>query len=302
MFGRIQRRLGQRVRFRGLAVAAFGLTLLAAPCFALTPDALAASSVVLCVPSTAGQAITSAGSGGTCSSSQTPVALPSSHAEQQTLLSILPDTEFKANGVDGKPTIQFSGVNVQVVSGSGSTSGAVNGEGNLIVGYAEDGAGHPQSGSNDLVVGVGNSWSGYGEIVGGSYNQVTGAGAVALGSGNTASGGASLAAGGNGNIASGPQSTVIGGAGNIATGFGSSITGGVLNTAGGEDSSISGGGVNTASAENSSIAGGEYNAATDEDGSILGGCSNRTGTGPDPHASDCAGTLTGRRRARSQAA
>lgn len=222
MFGHIQHGLGQRVRPRRVAVAAFGLTLLAAPCLVLTPDALAASSVVLCVPSTSGQAVTSGGSGGTCSSSQTPVALPSSRAEQQTLLSILPDIAFKSNGVDGKPTVQFSGVNVQVVSGSGSTSGAVNGEGNLIVGYAEDGTGHPQSGSNDLVVGVGNSWSGYGEIVGGSYNQVTGAGATALGSGNTAIGAASLAAGGNGNMASGAQSSVIGGAGNIATGFGSS--------------------------------------------------------------------------------
>ena len=39
--------------------------------------------------------------------------------------------------VGGKPTVVFSTVNVQIVSGSGSTGGAVNGEGNLIVGYAE---------------------------------------------------------------------------------------------------------------------------------------------------------------------
>lgn len=34
-------------------------------------------------------------------------------------------------------TVEFSGVNVQVVSGSGSTDGAINGRGNLIVGHDE---------------------------------------------------------------------------------------------------------------------------------------------------------------------
>jgi hypothetical protein len=37
--------------------------------------------------------------------------------------------------VGGQPTLRFTGVNVQVVSGSGTTSGTVNGLGNLIIGY-----------------------------------------------------------------------------------------------------------------------------------------------------------------------
>src|SRR5438309_1555463 len=74
---------------------------------------------------------------------------------------------YVATGVGGKPTVEFSTVNVQVVSGSGSTSGAVNGEGNLIVGYAENTSGYSRVGSNDLIVGSENGWRSYGEIVGG---------------------------------------------------------------------------------------------------------------------------------------
>jgi len=39
---------------------------------------------------------------------------------------------------DGGATVRFTGVNVQVVSGSGTTDGALNGKGNLIIGYNED--------------------------------------------------------------------------------------------------------------------------------------------------------------------
>src|SRR2546427_4427760 len=76
-----------------------------------------------CVPTAAGNPVTSGGIGATPScSSGTAVLAPT----------------FVSSGVGGKPTVRFSGVNVQIVSGSGSTSGAVNGEGNLIIGYAEN--------------------------------------------------------------------------------------------------------------------------------------------------------------------
>ncbi len=42
---------------------------------------------------------------------------------------------------DGGATIRFTGVNVQVVDGSGDTGGATNGLGNLIVGYIDDNSG-----------------------------------------------------------------------------------------------------------------------------------------------------------------
>src|SRR3712207_9039769 len=65
------------------------------------------------------------------------VAIPESAADQETLLAILPHISYTATGVGGKPTIRFSGVNVQVVSGSGATEGTVNGVGNLVVGYKD---------------------------------------------------------------------------------------------------------------------------------------------------------------------
>lgn len=285
-------------------------------CCVVAQGALADSSVSLCVPSTAGQAIVSGGSIGTCSSGQTPVSLPSSSAEQQTLLSILPHMSLNPSGVAGKPTIRFSGVNVQVVSGSGSTSGTVNGEGNLIVGYAEDNTHRAQTGSNDLVVGADNGWTGFGELVGGNDDLVSGPFATAFGQGNVASGPQSSTLGGLQNTASGEDSSVTGGAYNIASGeygsvaggysdtataFSASATGGVSNHAVGDYAAVNGGGFNTASdigwvgggqgntasGQNSSVAGGFDNDASDTEGSILGGCGNLTGVGPNPHQNDC---------------
>ena len=40
--------------------------------------------------------------------------------EKATLKAILPYIKFNETGVGGKPTVQFSGVNVQVVSGAGA--------------------------------------------------------------------------------------------------------------------------------------------------------------------------------------
>ena len=133
-----------------------------------------------CVPTTAGQAVTSGGTGATpACSSGTAVLAPT----------------YVSAGVGGKPTVRFSTVNVQVVSGAGSTGAAVNGEGNLIVGYAENPLHYAQTGSNDLVLGADNGWSSYGEVVGGHANQATGAYAAAVGASNTAGGAYSLAAG-----------------------------------------------------------------------------------------------------------
>ena len=186
-----------------------------------------------CIPATAGQAVVSGGTGTTpsCSAATTPVLAPS----------------FISSGVGGKPTVAFSGVNVQVVSGSGSTGGTVNGEGNLIVGYAENPNAYVQTGSNDLIVGSGNGWKGYGEIVGGFKNQVTNNYATAVGEGNAATGTYSLTAG-EANKASGTASTVIAGEHNQASG------------------------------QWSGVGGGEYNLASDPFASITGGCDGVAGS------------------------
>src|SRR5947208_2181836 len=95
-----------------------------------------------CVPTSAGQAVVSGGTGAapSCDPSTTAVLAPT----------------YVPSGVGGKPTVQFSAVNVQIVSGSGSTTATVNGEGNLVIGYAENPGNHSQAGSHDLVVGTNN--------------------------------------------------------------------------------------------------------------------------------------------------
>ena len=185
--------------------------------------------------------------------------------------------------------LYFDGCNVHIVSGSGATNGAVNGLGNLIIGYNEDGAsicpvceppaGHPGprqiGGSHNLVVGPGHSYTSYGGLVAGFYNAITGAYAsVSGGIANTASGPRSSVSGGNGNIASGSSASVSGGGNNTASNGGSSVSGGQANTASAGYSSVSGGIQNTASNSWSSVSGGGQNTASGDGSSVSGGGQN----------------------------
>jgi len=59
--------------------------------------------------------------------------------------------------------ITISGANLYVNSGSGTTDGAVNGLGNVIIGYNElRGAGDDRSGSHNLIMGRKNNFASYG--------------------------------------------------------------------------------------------------------------------------------------------
>jgi hypothetical protein len=116
----------------------------------------------ICIPTTGGQPVVSGGAGPlpSCSGSTTVAVAPT----------------FISSGVGGKPTAQFAAVNVQIVSGLGTTDdgGNVDGEGNLVVGYAENPDSLAQTGSNNLIVGSGNGWEGFGSIVGGFGNDAIG--------------------------------------------------------------------------------------------------------------------------------
>ena len=116
---------------------------------------------------------------------------------------------------DGGATVRFTGVNVQIVSGSGATDGAVNGTGNLIVGYNEArGGGNTRTGSHNIVVGTQNNFSRFGGIVVGKFNEIGGDYAsVTAGNQNTASQRYSSVSGGENNVASGSASSVSGGNG-----------------------------------------------------------------------------------------
>ena len=86
--------------------------------------------------------------------------------------------------------ITFSGANLHIVNGTGTTGGAVNGLGNLVVGYNElRGTGDDRTGSHNMVVGKNHNYSSYGGLVAGLSNTISG-GFASVGGGqyNEASG------------------------------------------------------------------------------------------------------------------
>jgi hypothetical protein len=174
--------------------------------------------------------------------------------------------------------VVFSGVNVRIVNGLGSTE-TKNGCGNLIVGYNElrsrNEAGESlnlRSGSHNVIVGRRNNYSSYGGLVVGNSNDIYGAySGVTAGVSNAASGDGSSVSGGYLGTASGAYSSVSAGQANTASGMMSSVSGGWNGTASGALSSVSGGNINTASGAYSSVSGGQLNTASGELSSVSGG-------------------------------
>lgn len=172
--------------------------------------------------------------------------------------------EFVDDGSGGlAKTIRFSGVNLQVVNGSGITE-TTNGLGNLVVGYNEAGsvAGDVRTGSHNIVGGARNSYSNYGGLVVADSNTIDGPFAVV--------------SGGTTNRASGENASVSGGAGNVASGDNAAISGGFSGVASNNFSSVSGGRFNSANAIFSSVVGGLSNSANGMFSSILGGEANES--------------------------
>ena len=175
--------------------------------------------------------------------------------------------------------VVFTGVNVHVRSGSGSTGGAINGLGNLIVGYNEDLflPTATRTGSHNLVVGPEHSYSSYGGFLAGYQNMVSGSYAsVSGGRENTASGNSAAISGGHSNSASGGYASISGGEDNIASGIYSSVSAGDGNTASGSNASVSGGINSTALGAWSSVSGGVLNSANSNWSSVSGGTNNTT--------------------------
>lgn len=109
-----------------------------------------------------------------------------------------------SRGIDpntGHDTLQFSGMNVQIVNGVGTTD-SLSGTGNLIVGYNEmrdwEGGVNYRTGSHMIVVGYQHNYNNAGGLLVGRHNDVTG-----------------------------PFASVSGGAGNLASGVSSSVSGGI---------------------------------------------------------------------------
>jgi hypothetical protein len=240
---------------KGLTV---GFAALVAAFVMIGGSASAESTTTLCVPSKFGKPIT-AGEAGVCKSTKsityTPLDIPGPSG-LELLTEVLPHMTFTESGVGGRPTIQFSDVNVQIVSGSGSTKGAINGAGNLVIGYDENPGAHAQTGSHDLILGEEQTFTSFGGIVAGRANTISAPFASVTG--------------GIENVASGEASWAGGGQRNHASGFDSSVSGGQLNEAG-FIGSVSGGAQNKASRGSSWVGGGKENNAAAEYAAIFGG-------------------------------
>jgi len=194
-----------------------------------------------------------------------------------------PGTNFLPCASQVGTEVFFTGCNVNIRSGSGSTDGAVNGLGNLIVGYNANTGAHDRSGSHNVVVGDEHTYSSFGGLVAGSHNSITGRFASVTGGGfNTASGDHSSVSAGGFNSASGDNSSVSGGYSNSALGLDASVSGGANNTASGIQASVSGGQFNTAGDPEffplggvmASVSGGVGNLANGSWSSVSGGANN----------------------------
>jgi Collagen triple helix repeat (20 copies) len=131
-----------------------------------------------------------------------------SRSEQETLKSILPYVKYVATGVGGKPTIQFSGANVQIVNGEGSTN-TINGAGNLIVGYDENPG--TQTGSHNVIVGPEDGYTSYGALIAGRNNRALSPDDFVAGIANTAGNEGASVSGGFENTAAFRLSSILGG-------------------------------------------------------------------------------------------
>jgi hypothetical protein len=116
---------------------------------------------------------------------------------------------FEGEGIDRKPTVQFTEANLQVLSGTGHTYGTPDGEGNLVVGYDEEPG--SQTGMNNLVVGFKQAFTSDASIVGGEANSSSGPNSDVFGVDDAVTEDGASVMGGAGNTASGVFSPVSGG-------------------------------------------------------------------------------------------
>ncbi|MBF0227344.1 MAG: hypothetical protein HQK76_18015 [Desulfobacterales bacterium] len=125
---------------------------------------------------------------------------------------------FSAVSKDGNKIV-FTGVNLQIVNGTGKTETS-NGVGNLIVGYNEPDSKNrlKTTGSHNIAVGQKNSYTSFGGIVSGEDNEISGKySAVLSGKENKADGKFATIIGGNNNSAQGDYSNINGGTNRTVT-------------------------------------------------------------------------------------
>ena len=240
----------------------------------VTAGSASAAAVPLCVPSAAGANVTTPLAGGTCPGGTTKrdlveqADLDAAKARITTL-----ETRFAGSSrvtVNGQPTLRFSGVNIQLINGSGSTS-TNNGRGNLILGYNEEP--RSQSGSHNLALGNNQGFTSWGSLVGGVHNTSSSFGQAVFGGYSRATAPYANVLGGWRNFASSRLSTILGGCQNV-TGSAAYTTDDFCFTDNGESQTIGGGAYNRAQGTASTATAGLQNTAVGAWSAIHGGGQN----------------------------
>ena len=201
------RRLLTVVSLVGLAVVSLGV-------------APAAAELNVCIKNSSGKmrAVTSLADCNPATESGEALATSAALAAAEVRITVLEALLMGVTRSAGPPdTLVFTGMNLQVVNGTGATDGLPNGVGNVIIGYDVN-SGDDKSGSHNLVIGDGHTYASHSGVVTGLNNTLSDAVAFAGGGfGNTA---------GANNIASAFRSFVGGGLGNSAIGLHSFVGGG----------------------------------------------------------------------------
>jgi YD repeat-containing protein len=190
-----------------------------AAAFAAMHSAPASAGQWMCVPDTAGAAVTSGGASGSCTGA-TAVKVPASAADQQTLIDLLPYVKFRSVGIGSKPTVVFTGINVHVVKRDDTDVSGKDGTGNIVVGRDYNPFQYGRAGSENLIVGIGHGWNVNGNLLAGAYNYAEGGsyGFAAGASNHLIEGASPSILGGFANYAKGNYSTVVGGRNRTVTG------------------------------------------------------------------------------------
>jgi hypothetical protein len=246
-----------------------------------------AQATTVCLPQAASKPILSVSSKGECPTkgkvAYKAIAVPEP-AELEAFSKISAHINYVESGIGGKPTVQFTGVNVQVVNGEGKTA-TENGEGNLVIGYDEEPG--QQSGSHNLALGERQEFTSDGSILGGEGNKALDSGTTVLGMDNLAEGVDDSVLGGSGNSSAGLLDSITGGERNNTSGVANSVSGGIENNARGEEGyageSISGGEKNKTACRAASVSGGIEDSALGDDSWAGGGQGNRSGACANGH-------------------
>ena len=157
--------------------------------------------------------------------------------QQEAILNTMELTAMNDGIGNRVPVLRITGVNVQIVNGTGSTD-CVNSTGNLIIGYGETspagGFIFERTGSHNLVMGTNHSYfnGAYGSIVTGNWNTVAAPNSSILSSEFSQIDGPFSTVSGADNgivLAPGVFCNVLGGEANVAIAHHSTITGGLGN-------------------------------------------------------------------------